>query len=231
MATGQSPFSLGSAGASAEAIRIANYGAAGAAGAPGALSQAGGWLSRNPALAIGAGALGMQAFGGTSTGTAPSGKIELTEKGKQLETSLYESIKSNLFPENLASRFIGDARKFEQSRRRASERSFAGAGYRGPENVVSGNVARGMLSETATRLGGAGAGERKAGEARRTFELNRFADMQNFMNLQTQTPVLRAQADIFGKEQAQYEAAQRGSALGGLAQLAALSAVMKPKQT
>lgn len=184
-------------------------------------------LGQNLALGLGAGALAMQAFGRTSTGAAPSAKIELTERGKQLETSLYKSIKSELFPENLASRFIGDAKKIEQSRRRIARRGFAGAGYRGPDTVVGGNVARGFLSETATRLGGAGAGARKAGESRRTFELNRLTKLQNFMNLQMQTPVLRAEADIFGKEQEQYEAAQRGSALGGLAQLAALSTVTR----
>ena len=223
MAVGQSPFGFSDAGA----IRTANWGAGGAPGAPGFLSQVGGWLGENPALAIGAGALGMQAFGGTSTGTAPSGKIRLTKKGKELETSLYKSIKSELFPENLASRFIGDAKKIEQSKRRIAEKRFAGAGFRGRDSVVSGNVARGFLSETAARLGGAGAGVRKAGESRRTFDLNRLAKLQNFMNLQMQTPVLRAEADIFGKEQTQYEAAQRGSALGGLAQLAALSTVMR----
>lgn len=229
MAVGQSPFGFSGAGAgaSAGAIRTANYGTAGAPGAPGFLSQAGGWLEQNPALAIGAGALGMQAFGKTSTGVAPSAKIELTKRGKELETSLYKSIKSELFPENLASRFIGDAKKIEQSRRRISERGFAGAGYRGPDTAVGGNVARGFLSETATRLGAAGAGARKAGESRRTFALNRLAKLQNFMNIQMQTPVLRAEADIFGREQEQYEAAQRGSALGGLAQLAALSTVTR----
>jgi len=216
-------LAAGAAGAQPSAIQIANYGSGGG----GFLNQIGGWLEDNPALAIGAGALGMQAFGGTSTGAAPSGKITLTKKGKELETSLYKSIKSELFPENLASRFIGDAKKIEQSRRRMSEKGFAGAGFRGPRSVVSGNVARGYLSETAARLGGAGAGVRKAGESRRTFALNRLAKLQNFMNLQMQTPVLRAEADIFGKEQEQYEAAQRGSALGGLAQLAALSTVMR----
>ncbi len=222
MPVGQSPFSLGTAGASASAIRVANYGSGGGAAAGGgAFSQIGGAIGQNPALAMGIGALGMSAFGGTSTGGAPSSKIELTEEGKKLETGLYESIKGDLFPENLASRFIGQAKKVVQAQQRVSSRMIQGATAGGQDGAVSGNVARAFLTQTQAGLKGVQEGPRQVGEAKRTFALNRMAKLQNFMNLQMQTPVLRAEAELINQELAQYRGAQRGAALGGIAQLLA----------
>ena len=107
----------------------------------GLLSQFGGWMEQNPALAMGIGSMIPAALGRTSTGTAPTAKVELTEKGKQLETSLYKSLKENkLFPENLASRFIGQAKKIEQARGRASGRMFQGAAA---QDVVGGPARNG----------------------------------------------------------------------------------------
>lgn len=222
-----SPFggvASGAAGASASAIQTANYGSAG-----------GGGFGQNLALGLGIGAMGMSAFGGTSTGGAPSAKIELTAEGKKLETGLYESIKSELFPENLASRFIGQAKKAVQVQQRASKRMIQGAtgGFTGGGGggfggggasgdwQISGNVARAFLTQTQAGLKGVQEGPRQVGEAKRTFALNRMAKLQNFMNLQEQVPVLRAEAELINQELAQYRGAQRGAALGGIAQLLA----------
>ncbi len=43
---------------------------------------------------------------------------DTTELRTPLEKGLFESIKTDLFPENLASRFIGDAKKLAGARRR-----------------------------------------------------------------------------------------------------------------
>lgn len=198
---------------------------AGAYQSKGLLSQVGSWLGQNPALTMGVGAMLPTALGRTSTGTAPTAKIELTPRGKQLETSLYKSLKENkLFPENLATRFIGQAKKIEQLRSRASRRLFSRAAS---EDVVSGGVAKAMLTEGASRMRGAQEGYRKAGEARRGFTLNRLSQLQNFMNLQTQTPVLQAEADLINRELAQARGATQGAALGSIAQLLALSHVYR----
>jgi len=179
--------------------------------APTATPAVGGW-GENLALGLGVGALGMSALGRTSTGVAPSAKIPLTAAGKKLETSLYKSIKTELFPENLASRFIGQAKKIEQARRRVSGRLFQGATATGPDRAISGDVARAFLTETRERYKGAQEGPRQLSEAKRKFALNRLTKLQNFINLQTQTPVLRAEADLINQELAQMRGAQRGAA-------------------
>ncbi len=153
----------------------------------------------------------------------PITQPKLTPKGEKLEKELFKSIKTTLFPENLASRFIGDAKRIEQARRRGSERRFAGAGFRGRENVVGGNVAKGFLGETSARLRGTRPGIRRAGEARRKFSLGRLGNLQNFINLQSGTPILRAQAGLIKGEQEQAAGAKKGAFIGSLAQLAAMS--------
>lgn len=153
----------------------------------------------------------------------PITQPKLTPKGEKLEKELFKSIKTTLFPENLASRFIGDAKRIMQTRRRVSRRGFAGAGFRGPESVVGGNVARGFLNETATRLRGTQPGIRRAGEARREFSLGRLGNLQNFINLQSGTPILKARAGLIKGEQEQAAGARKGAFIGSLAQLAAMS--------
>jgi hypothetical protein len=196
-----------------------------AAAGGGLLASIGGWMGANPGLTLGIGAAAGQALGGgVSTGGAPSAKVELTAKGKALETSLYESLKKNkLFPENLASRFIGQARKIEQLRSRASSRMFQGVTTN--DNVVSGGVAKAMVAEGASAIRGAQEGPRQAGEARRRFTLNRMSQLQNFINSQLQTPVLQAQSDLINQELAQARGATQGQTLGNIAQLLAMNKV------
>ncbi len=167
----------------------------------------------------GAGVFGALGAGGSSTGFAPTTKITLTPAGKKLEKGLFESIKGDLFPENLASRYIGKAKRTEGKRRRASERVFNKAA--GSE-VTTGGVGSAIIEEQASRLRGGTEGIRQGGEARTNFAKNRLTDLQNFMNLQTQTPVLRAQADLISSEQEQLRGAQQGASLGNIAQLLAV---------
>jgi hypothetical protein len=148
----------------------------------------------------------------------------LTPAGKKLEKGLFESIKTDLFPENLASRFIGDAKKLAGAQRRQTERATAGAGFRSPENVVTGAGARGILAQSAQRLGTAGTGFRAAGQAKRQFAINRLGNLQNFINLQSSTPLLRAQAGLIKGEQKQAAGAQKGALLGSAISLATLGA-------
>ncbi len=148
-------------------------------------------------------------------------------EGKKVFKELHKSVLGNLFPENLASRFIGDAKRIEQARRRGSERRFAGAGFRGPENVVGGNVAKGFLGETATRLKGTRPGIRRAGEARREFSLSRLGNLQNIINLESNKPLALAQANLYKKELSQQAGARTGAAIGSAVSLAAISKYMK----
>jgi len=154
----------------------------------------------------------------------PFTQPKLTPEGKKLEKGLFESIKTDLFPENLASRFIGDAKKLAGARRRQFKTATAGAGFTGPDNIVSGNVGKSLLRESATRLGESGTGVRAAGQAKREFSLNRLGNLQNFINLQSSTPLLRAQAGLIKGEQDQAQGAQTGALIGSGLSLATLGA-------
>lgn len=172
------------------------------------------------------GAIAGAAIGGLFGGKKKSQKIYVpafSPEGKKVKGELQKSIMGALFPENLAARFIGDARRIEQARRKTTEQRFAGAGFRGPENVVTGNVARGFLGETATRLGGVQRGARQVGQAKRGFELSRLGNLQNLINLETDKPLALAQADLYKKELSQLEGAETGAAIGSLASLVAAS--------
>lgn len=172
------------------------------------------------------GAIAGAAIGGLFGGKKKSQKIYVpafSPEGKKVKGELQKSIMGALFPENLAARFIGDARRIEQARRKTTEQGFAGAGFRGPEKVVTGNVARGFLGETATRLRGVQRGARQAGEAKRGFELSRLGNLQNLINLETDKPLALAQAGAYKKELSQTEGAGMGAAIGSLASLVAAS--------
>ena len=172
------------------------------------------------------GAIAGAAIGGLFGGGKKKQKVYVpafSPEGKKVKGELQKSVMGTLFPENLAARFIGDARKIEQARRKTTEHGFAGAGFRGPETVVTGSAARGFLGETSTRLRGAPAGTRQAGEAKRGFELSRLGNLQNLINLETDKPLALAQAGLYKKELGQAEGARTGAAIGSLASLVALS--------
>ncbi len=171
--------------------------------------------------AAGAGLLGGIGAGGeTSSGFAPTAKIELTPEAKALEKQIFESIKNDLFPENLAARYIGQAKETEQKRRKVSDKLF---NRTIGDDVRSGGTAQAIIAEMSSRLRGGRQGEGRVGEARRGFAENRITNMQNFINLQRQTPLLRAQAELISQEQEQASGARQGAALGSIAQLLALS--------
>lgn len=176
--------------------------------------------------ALVAGGLGLGVGSALSSGDKfkPQTTPILTPKGKKLEKGLFESIKSELFPENLAARFVGDAKKLAGARRKQFEKISAGAGFTSPENIVSGDIGRGFLRETATRLGEAGAGAKVAGGAKREFAISRLGKLQKFINLQSGTPILRAQAGLIKGEQQQAAGAQKGAILGTLAGFGAIGA-------
>ena len=174
-----------------------------------------------------AGAIAGAAIGGLFGGKKKKDKKvyvpAFSPEGKEVKGELHKSVMGTLFPENLAARFIGDAKKIEQARRKTAGRGFAGAGFRGPESVVTGSAARGFLNETATRLESVRPGVRQAGEAERGFELSRLGNLQNLINLETDKPLALAQAGLYKKELGQAEGARTGAAIGSLASLVALS--------
>lgn len=181
-----------------------------------------------PATALTIGAMGGSALSGLFGGKKTK-KVYVpvySTEGKGLFSALHASVMEKNFPKNLASRYIGDALKIERQRRKAFEKSLSKAAVTSPGRVVTGNVTRGLLGETATRLRNAPAGYRAAGQAEKSYEINRLSNMQNIINLESNKPLALATASLLKKETEQAESAQRGAALGSLAQLAALGILL-----
>jgi hypothetical protein len=160
----------------------------------------------------------------SDSGFEPVAKAKLSPGAEKLETGLYESIKTELFPENLASKFLGDAKKMFQARKKISTRAITSAGATGPEGIVTGNVGKGLLASTSLRLGEASIGPRKVGQAKRAFSLEHLKKLQQFINLQAQAPILQAEADLISGQIGQAEGAVKGAKIGAIAQIAALAA-------
>lgn len=190
-------------------------------GATTAAAATGGGLGLGTALGAGLGLLG--AFSGSSSGGfAPSSKIELTPAGKELETSLYESIKADVMPKNMASDIISRAYKSLGTRQREVRKGVSTIAGRGATEGVSGKAVTAVTGDVADQAGIRAGGGAELFEAERESERRHFSNLQNFMNLQRQTPILRAQADLYGEEQEQREGARRGGALGLTASLAGM---------
>ena len=158
---------------------------------------------------------------GKGGGFSPTSAISMTPGGKKLEGALYKSVKTDLFPENLASKFLGDAKKMAQARKRVSTRAITSAATTGPESVVTGDIGKGLLAETSMRFGEAPAGQRKAYQSKRAFGLEQLNKLQNFINMQSGSAVLQAQADLIRGEVGQAQGARQGAAIGSIAQLTA----------
>jgi len=181
------------------------------------------------AAVVGAGAGLYGALSGGGGGFSPTSAIAMTPGGKQLEKSLYGSLKTDLFPANIASKFLGDAKKMTQTRKRISSRVVTSAATTGPDNVVSGNVAKGLLAETSMRFGQAPTGQRNVYQSKRAFSLERLNKLQNFINLQSGSTILQAQADLLKPEMAQASGAATGAGIGSIAQLLAAGHVLQQK--
>ena len=165
--------------------------------------------------------------GGGGGYSGPASAIQRTTGGVALEKSLGKSIKNDLFPANLASMFLGDAKKMFQTRKKVSSRVLTSSAVGGPDRAISGNIGKGLLAETSSRLEEAPAGQRQVGQAKRKFSLDRLNNLQNFINMQSGASIVQTQANLIGKEIDQSRGAQQGAAYGSIAQLLAAGAVLR----
>lgn len=152
----------------------------------------------------------------------PSGTVTRTKGSEQLLDKTVTSIENTFFPENLASRFRGDAMRLLQSQRRLQGKQIQAGGVRGPQRATGGRALRSLLSGNAAQLGLATAGELRVGEARRGTELGRLGNLQKIPQLLAGSSNIRSQADLIKNEINQASGAQRGRAFGNAAQLLAL---------
>lgn len=203
----------------ASSLLGAGFGGATTAAAAGAGGVGLGTLGLGAATGLGL----LGAFSGSSSGgVGPSAKIELTPGGKELEKSLFESIKADVLPKNMAADIIGKAFKSFGTQQRAVRQGASAIAGRGATEGVSGRAITAVTGDIAEQAGIRAGGQAELFEAEQGQARGHLANLQNFMNLQNQTPVLRAQAQFASQEQQQLQGARRGAAIGLIPQLAGL---------
>lgn len=174
-------------------------------------------------MGAGMGMSAMQAFGGGgATGYAPQFAIPLSAEGKKAQKTLFEKTKeqyqTGLMPENLASIYVGRIKKQEAKEHKMARgllTSMAGG-------VRTGTDVKALLTEGTRRMGGLTAPTQWRMGAKEEEFRNALTMLQNIRNIEKQTPLLRAQAQMYKTLTGQGQRAAQGQALGDIAQMAAM---------
>ncbi len=195
----------------------------------GAGGAAGGGMSGLFAGVMGAGMgmSAMQAFGGGATGYAPQFAIPLSPEGKKLQKTLFEKTKeqykTGLMPANLASIYMGRVKRQEAKEHRMA-RGFLTSMTGG---VRTGTDVKALLTEGGRRMTGLTAPTQWRMGAKEEEFRNALTMLQNIRNIEKQTPLLRAQAQMYKTLQGAGQRAAQGQALGDIAQMAAYMKVYR----
>lgn len=181
----------------------------------GAISGAAtGFMIGGPTGALIGGGIGGFAGGGGGGGggiTGVSTVVKLSPEGEALKKQLFDVIRTQKFPDKLASQLIGNALRIEGQKRRTREKALTATGP--SPDVIRSNIGQVI----GTGIGGiaeAGAGERAVFEARRGFERERFGNLQDIINIERQVPVFTQQAQFINEALEQQREAERGATLG-----------------
>lgn len=161
-----------------------------------------------------------QAFGGGSaSGYAPSAAITLTPAGKKLQKSLFETVKKQygegLLPPNLASIYIGRIKREGGERQRIARGMLTGAAAK---RVRTGRGTAAAISETGQRIEDLVAPTKWREGMKEEEKRNALINLINIMNIEQQTPLLRAQSQLMRSGFGQMRGAMQGQALGDVAQ-------------
>lgn len=178
----------------------------------GAISGAAtGFVVGGPVGAVAGGAIGGFAGGGGGGVQAVSTDIKLSKEGEELKGKLFETIQTGQFDPKLSSQLIGNALKIEQQKKRVREKALVATSP--SPDVIQSNIGRVI----GTGIGGiteAGAGPRAVFEGERGFERDRFANLQNIINIERQVPAFVQQGEFINQLLAQNREAERGASLG-----------------
>lgn len=174
-------------------------------------------LSAAASAGVGAIAGGFLGGGGSGGVSGVSTDIKLSKEGEALKNQLFETIRTQKFPAKLSSQLIGNALKAEQGKRRVREKALTTTS-RSPD-VVQSNIGQ-VIGTGIGSIPEAGAGPRAVFEGKREFERDRFADLQNIINIERQVPAFVQQAQFTNQLLEQQRRAERGAALGLGAQVA-----------
>ncbi len=172
-------------------------------------------------MGAGMGLSAMQAFGGGATGFAPQFDIPLSKEGVKLQKTLFEKTKEQykegLMPENLASIYMGRIKRQEGAKFRQA-RGFLTSMTGG---VRTGRDISSLVGVAGERMAGlTRPAEWKAAQREEEFR-NALTMFQNIKNIEKQTPILRAQAQMYKTLSGAGRRAAQGQALGGMAQMGA----------
>ncbi|MCE5185018.1 MAG: hypothetical protein LLF76_02710 [Planctomycetaceae bacterium] len=180
--------------------------------------------------------LGMGAyslFSGSSSGSAPSSVINLTARGKKLEKATYKAAdkrwadaEAGKLDDNLVSPIIANIRRQGQAASRQAENALS-AGAAMPntgETLASGNLAGQAVQGALQKTSSGYAPTAKKHELQRENKMNAMNLGQNIMNIETQTPMLRAQSMFTKGLMEQANSQQMGGFLGSLAQMGGMVA-------
>jgi len=181
----------------------------------------------NPANVASMAGVGMNMLGGGSaTGSAPSANIPLTKTAKEGEKNYFEAAKKDyinakdgILPPNMASIVIGRLRQQAGSTERDMAKVVNSAGFgdtRGSGGaaaglVAAGSKAEGELSPTAW-----------VADTRRKMFINSLNSLNNVYNIESQAPILKANALLAQTGFEQYQDAQQGEAIGSAIELAGM---------
>ena len=185
-----------------------------------ATDSGGGYMNMLPMLAAGAGGL-ISTFG--SQPSAPQRKIGLGASGQQLEKQTFNAISSGGIPLNLASRYIGQARKIAQSRRQQGEKTLLASASGNLGGATSGRSLGLLQSINQQRLSDSTTGRQQLGQAQVTQGLSNLQNLNAFASQQLQVPVNIAQNRATSQQYEQMLSARRGAAIGSMAEIAGAS--------
>ncbi len=165
------------------------------------------------AISVGAGVATAALTGGFSGGGggSVSTNIKLSKEGEALKGSLFNVIKDRKFPAELSSQLIGNALKIEQGKRRVRAKALTATSP--SPDVIQSNIGQ-VIGTGIGSVAEAGAGERAVFAGKRDFERDRFRNLQNIINIETQVPAFVQQAEFTNQLLEQQRQAERGAALG-----------------
>lgn len=141
----------------------------------------------------------------------PSTVINLSREGEALKKQLFDVIRTQKFPATLSSQLIGNALKIEGQKKRVREKALTTTSP--SSDVVRSNIGQ-VIGTGIGAVAEAGAGQRAVFKGEQEFERNRFANLQNILNIERQVPAFVQRGQFTNQLLAQQREAQRGAALG-----------------
>ena len=177
---------------------------------------------------VGVGLQAAQAFSGSSGGGSPTTDIPLSPESRKVEKSLFDETKAGYersqkgqFLPNIVEPFIRNMRLAEEDKTRAIQSQLSTAVGRESQGEVlgTGRIAEGILGGGISGITGIIAEGTSVAEAQRQNFISSLNQLANIRNIELQTPVLEASADITRNQIGQLQSINQGRAIGDIASM------------